>query len=316
MKIALHDNALSLRGTTVALYDYAYWLKHLYNIECIILYNQNHRVNNEAVKHKFTAEFELFGYNNVNEIDSILSRENCDSFFMIKGGEYDGVISNVCKNLVMAVSAHISTNNIHGDKFFVCSKWLKDVKGIDYVPHMISLPEVEGDMRNELNIPIDAVVLGRNGGHETFDLPFVKNAIRDVVNNREDIYFLFQNTDKFIEHERVIFLPPSPDMNEKVRFINTCDAHLHAREIGESFGLTCGEFSSKNKRVITWNGSKEINHIGILGDKGIYYSTQQDIYDILLNIKQIDSNIDVNCYREYTPKNVMEIFIKKYEIEI
>jgi hypothetical protein len=105
-------------------------------------------------------------------------------------------------------------------------------------------------------------------------------------------------------------------MNDKVRFINTCDAHLHARNIGESFGLTCGEFSVKNKRVITWNGSKETNHIDILGDKGIYYNTQQDIYDILLNIKQIDTNIDMNCYREYIPKTVMEIFIKKYEIEI
>jgi hypothetical protein len=152
MKIALHDNALSVRGTTVALYDYAYWLKHLYGIECIILYNKAHRVNNHAVKDKFLAEFEVFGYNNISEINSIISREECDYFFMIKGGEYDGVISNSCKNLVMAVSAHISKDNIHGDKFFVCSKWLSKVKGIDYVPHMISLPDVEGDMREDRDL--------------------------------------------------------------------------------------------------------------------------------------------------------------------
>ena len=27
MKIALHDNSLSLRGTTVAIYDWAFWLR-------------------------------------------------------------------------------------------------------------------------------------------------------------------------------------------------------------------------------------------------------------------------------------------------
>ena len=33
-------------------------------------------------------------------------------------------------------------------------------------------------MREELSIPKDALVFGRNGGWETFDLPFVKKAIQ------------------------------------------------------------------------------------------------------------------------------------------
>ncbi len=315
MKIALHDNGLGLRGTTIAIYDYAYWLKHLYNMECIIIYNQNHISNNQDVFDKFTKEFEIFKYNNKNEIDSILSKESCDYFFTIKSGQRDGVISNVCKNLVMAVSAHISKNDIHGDKFFVCSKWLSELKDIDYVPHMISLPDVDGDMREELNIPKEAIVFGRNGGSETFDIPFVKKAITDILNVRNDVYFLFQNTDKFITHNRVIFLNPSPSMEVKVKFINTCDAHLHARVIGESFGLTCGEFSSKNKRVITWNGSKERNHIDILGDKGIYYNDYNDIFEIFSNFQKIDDTIDMKCYEEYIPTNVMDMFVTKYEIK-
>jgi hypothetical protein len=312
MKIGLHDNGLGLRGTTVALYDYAYYLKYYYNIECVILYNIRHSSNNMDVVNKFLKEFQVFSYSNIDEIDIILSRENCDCFFMIKSGEYDGVISKICTNLVMAVSANISKKDIHGDKYFVCSKWLSELTGIDYVPHMINLPNVNSDMREELNIPLGAIVMGRNGGNETFDLNFVKDAIRDVLNIRDDIYFLFQNTDKFIEHERVIYLNPSANMDDKVRFINSCDAHIHARNIGESFGLTCGEFSIKNKKIITWNGSRERNHIEILGNNALLYINYNDIYNIFLNYKKEVELNENNCYNEYNPEKVMDKFKKMY----
>lgn len=313
MKIALHDNSISVRGTTVAIYDYAYYLKYLYNIECIILYDKKYPQNDINVFNKFSKEFKIYGYSNSSEIDKILIDEKCDFFFMIKGGRYDGIISNVCKNLVMAVSSNISKSDKHGDKYFVCSPFLSKVVGIDFVPHMINLPEVEGNLRNELNIPKDAIVFGRNGGYETFDLPFVKDVIRNILNIRSDYYFLFQNTERFINHPRVLFLEPTPDMNFKVKFINTCDAHLHAREIGESFGLTCGEFSIKNKPVITWNGSIERNHIDILGEKALLYNKYEDLMNLLLTFDKNKFN-DWNCYRDYLPEPVMDKFKKLYEI--
>ena len=313
MKIALHDNSISVRGTTVAIYDYAYYLKYLYNIECIILYDKKYPQNDINVFNKFSKEFKIYGYSNSSEIDKILIDEKCDCFFMIKGGRYDGIISNVCKNLVMAVSSNISKSDSHGDKYFVCSSFLSKVVGIDFVPHMINLPEVDGDLRNELNIPKDAIVFGRNGGYETFDLPFVKDVIKDILDIRSDYYFLFQNTERFINHPRVLFLEPTPDMNFKVKFINTCDAHLHAREIGESFGLTCGEFSIKNKPVITWNGSIERNHIDILGEKALLYNKYEDLMNLLLTFDKNKFN-DWNCYRDYLPEPVMDKFKKLYNI--
>jgi hypothetical protein len=313
MKIAIHDNSISVRGTTVAIYDYAYYLKYFYNTECIILYDNNYPQNDINVFNKFSKEFKIYGYSDRSEIDKILIEEKCDYFFMIKGGKYDGIISNVCKNLVMAVSSNISKSDTHGDKYFVCSPFLSKVVGIDFVPHMINLPEVDGDFRNELNIPKDAIVFGRNGGYETFDLQFVKDVIKDILNIRSDYYFLFQNTERFINHPRVLFLDPTPDMNFKVKFINTCDAHLHAREIGESFGLTCGEFSIKNKPVITWNGSFERNHIDILGEKALLYNNYEDLMSLLLTFDK-SKFTDWNCYRDYLPEPVMDKFIKLYEI--
>ena len=42
-----------------------------------------------------------------------------------------------------------------------------------YVPHNIELPKSENNLRKELGIAVDAFVLGRHGGKQTFDNPFV-----------------------------------------------------------------------------------------------------------------------------------------------
>jgi hypothetical protein len=314
MKIALHDNGLGLRGTTVALYDYAYYLKYLYNYECVILYNIAHSSNNHEVVNKFLKEFEVYSYSSINELDDIIDKKKIEKLFLIKGGKKDGVISKNCANLINAI-AICSENDIHGEVFAMGSKWLSKITGykIPYVPYMINLPTHEKDMRTELNIPKDAMVFGRNGGYDTFDIQFVKKTIIETIDKRNDIYFIFQNTEKFIKHDRAIFLDGSSDMNKKVEFINTCDMMLHARQVGESFGLSCGEFSTRNKPVITYYDSPEKNHIDILGDNGFFYKTEDDIKNLLLNISKDDlKDKNWNCYTEYTPQNVMEKFKKIY----
>jgi hypothetical protein len=122
---------------------------------------------------------------------------------------------------------------------------------LPFVPHMINLPDMENDLREELNIPKDAIVFGRTGGQDTWSLPFVTQAIYDILSIKNNIYFLFQNTVLPFSHDKIIHLPTSDDPFYKVKFINTCDAILHARYEGESFGIACGEFSSKNKQIIT-----------------------------------------------------------------
>ena len=88
---------------------------------------------------------------------------------------------------------------------------------------------------------------------------------------------------------------------------------LHARFVGESFGLSCAEFSLKNKPVITWIGSKERNHIDVLGDKGIYYNDSNDILNILLNLNKVEiNNKDWNMYNDYLPEKVIEKFKNIY----
>ena len=314
MKIAFHDNALSLRGTTVAIYDWAYWTRHYLGVDPIIMYNSKNQFNDAGVIEKFSKEFPVFSYDDKSEIDTILSKNNCDAFLMEKGGKPDGIISTVAKNLVNAISI-CSVSDIHGDVYAMGSKWLSKITDyqIPYVPYMVHLPDIEGDMREELSIPKDALVFGRNGGWETFDLPFVKKAIEQVLSERSDIWFVFQFTQPFIEHERVIYLPGSSDMNTKVKFINTCDVMLHARQVGESFGLSCAEFSIRNKPIITYLNSPERNHIDTLGEKGIYFETESDILHILRNLDKEEINsLEWNCYQDYTPEKVSQKFKEVY----
>jgi len=314
MKIAFHDNALSLRGTTVAIYDWAYWTRHYLGVDPIIMYNNKNQFNDTGVIEKFSKEFPVFSYDDKSEIDFILSKNNCDAFLMEKGGKPDGIISTVAKNLVNAISI-CSVSDIHGDIYAMGSKWLSKITDykIPYVPYMVYLPQVEEDMREELSIPKDALVLGRNGGWETFDLPFVKKAIQQVLSERSDIWFVFQFTEPFIEHERVINLPGTSDMKTKVEFINTCDAMLHARQVGESFGLSCAEFSIRNKPIITYLNSPERNHIDTLGERGIYFETESDILHILRNLNKEEINsLEWNCYQDYTPEKVCQKFKEIY----
>lgn len=310
MRIIFHDNSLCLYGTSVALYDYAYFCKHLFGFDCSILYHQNHFANSDLVIEKFKKEFSVYSYTDHINMQSIIDKINPDAFFMIKSGNWDNVISKTCKNWILAVGPY--NKETYGDKFFVASKWLSRVSGgIEYVPHMVNLPDVEGDMRKELDIPKDSIVFGRNGGYDSFDISFAKKAVVDSLEKRDDIYFLFQGTERFVNHPRVIHIPASTDLIEKVKFINTSDALLHARTLGESFGLTCAEFSSKNKPVITWYGSNERNHIEILGEKGLYYNNYDELLDILVNF-QPNPDLDWNCYREYLPNPVMKKFYSKY----
>jgi hypothetical protein len=61
---------------------------------------------------------------------------------------------------------------------------------------------------------------------------------------------------------------------------------IHARGIGESFGLACGEFSIKNKPVMTYAMSPQRSHIEILGDKALLYKGKRDLEELLLSFNQ------------------------------
>jgi hypothetical protein len=116
------------------------------------------------------------------------------------------------------------------------------------------------------------------------------------------------NTRKFYEHPRIIYIDKNLDLDYKVKFINTCDAMIHARQMGETFGLSIAEFSTKNKPIITCNCG-DLEHIKILGDKAIIYNSKEELINIFKNIKLIiNSQSEWNAYKLYSPEYVMNLF--------
>jgi hypothetical protein len=307
VKIAFWDNGLGERGTSVSLYDYAHFNETLLNNKSIIIYNNTHYSNNEAVIQKFTNRFKVFSVNNWSKVDNILLSEKCDIIYIIKAGEYDGQISNVCKNVIHCV---FSCHQPHGHIYSSIAPWVIGNSGkYPVVRHMINLPNNDDNFRKELNIPDTAIVFGRHGGYKQFDIKFVQNTVYDIAEKNKNIYFLFMNTEPFCKSlENIIHFPVITDLSIKSKFINTCDAMLWGRSDGEIYSLSQGEFSIKNKPIITCTMG-DIEHINILGDKAIIYESKIQLLNIFKNIKTIiNSKSDWNAYRLYSPEKVMTLF--------
>lgn len=314
MKMAFHSEQLGLRGTEIALYDYAYYAKKMFGIEPYIV--SNIHANLESLE-KFQQEFPVYLYNNFNEVPSLIDKHGIESIYYIKAGNYDGKIVQNAKNIVHAV---FQMHQPHGNRYAYVSEWIANkMNWPHFVPHMVDIERHyhTNNLREYLNIPADAFVFGYHGGNGSFNIPWVQTTLNAVVKNRSDIYFVFLNVTPFGEaHDNIIFLEGTYDISVKISFINTCDAMLHARDGGESFGLSVAEFSLLNKPVFTtdWcsGGLCDAAHLAILQDKANIY-TPDTIQHILMNIQQSDvRGMDWNMYSSYRPTNVMNKFYEEF----
>jgi hypothetical protein len=314
VKIAFWDNCLCECGTTVALYDYAYFNKYLLGNESIVMYNSTRKETEQIIVDQCKAEFEVYGVDDWSKVDDILLKTKCDILYIIKGGGNEGQISKVIKTVVHCVFA---TNDKHGDVYAAVSDYINGNEDLKYpvVSHMINMPNNGKDMRSQLGIPENATVFGRHGGKCQFNIPYVKNIVYDIAKNHPNIYFLFLNTNQFCpELSNIIHIPLLP-RNKIVEFVNTCDAMLWGREMGETFGLAIAEFSINNKPVFYTNGYFNA-HCKLLGDKGIFYD-QSSLHNMLLHFNKDDAKLkDWNAFKMYEPAIVMkkfkEIFIDPF----
>ena len=312
--VAFLSNKLTLRGTEIAIYDYADYNEKILGNKSIIITRDYEKIKNEwdvdiQAYNKFKSRFDVFYYANQEDIDGIVLTNNVSHIFIEKAGDWDGLESNACKNIIHCV---FSTSQPHGQVYTPIGQTINNLQGTNYpvMPYMVTLPESNENLRLDLNIPKEAIVFGRYGGKESFDINFVYDVIKNIVNLRDDVYFLFMNTNVFYEHKNIIYLPGNADMVFKRKFINTCDALIHARDRGETFGLTCGEFAICKKPVITYGLSRENEHLLILKDKAVIYNNPQELENIFMTYTKDKYDVSENGYMFYNPKNVMEIFNK------
>jgi hypothetical protein len=312
--VAFLSNKLTLRGTEVAIYDYAHYNETLLGNKSVIITRDYNGIKHEfdvdkQAYDKFNERFDVFYYSSQPDIDRIVLEHKITHLFIIKSGQNDGLFSNHCINIIHCV---FNITQPHGQVYTPIGETINQRFGKNYpvTPHIVRLPDCDKNLRSELGIPEDAIIFGRYGGKETFDIRFVHDAIKQILSTRDDVYFLFMNTHPFYRHKNIIHLPGTTDMILKRKFINTCDALIHARIDGETFGLTCGEFSICKKPVITYGGSIDHEHLLILKDKAVIYNTPEEILTILQTFTKDKYDVSENGYMFYTPENVMEILNK------
>lgn len=314
--IAFYDNNLTFRGTSVAVYNYADYNEKILGGKSIIMAKPDDRLN-QAQK-KFEARFPTHcGWWSHDDFENFMITNKVDYFYSIRAGNpSDGPILNLTPTLVHAV---FCVNNPHGHRYAYVSDWLARYQGYDpekySVPHIVEkLPSPTFSLREKLGIPDNQTVFGCYGGSTEFNINFVHQAIHNTVQKRKNITFLFMNINSFCEpHDQIIHLPGTWNLHEKSAFINACDAMIHARYGGETFGLACGEFALENKPIITYKLSTEANHIEVLGEWGIYYSNYEEISDIFDNFKNYQKFDNYfTPYLKFSPEIIMEKFRKVF----
>ncbi len=331
MKIAFHVYNFSFRGSEVALFDYALYNQTIKektseiskdnNNVSIIVYPKKHTRNPDVIE-KFKI-FPMYEYENIKDLEEICKRENVDMLYTIKYGTNDEVI---LKNIPTFVHCVFTTSEPHGSMYVGVSESVSRHNNNNnnnqiypILNHIIYLPPITSNYRQQLNIPEDAIVLGRHGGNDTFDIEFVKEAIKNIVESNSNIYFLFAirpNMMKDIEHSNIIYLDSFSDNRIKRKFINTCDAMIHASSLGESFGLSILEFSFCNKPVITWNGGTfHKQHIKNLGDRAMLYNNKDELINIITNfkiLKGVYEGEEKENYWNVTEKFHPKVIIKEF----
>lgn len=319
MNVGFFVRHFTERGTEVAIYDYAKYNEEILNnksyIICFTEATQQH-IGWGAQRfsyNKFKERFQIIEINDMREMSTVIESISLNVFYTLTGGAMDIYqfenknIWNNCKTIKHCV---FDTRFPESDFYISISDKLNTKNGtnLQVIPHIVDLPECNDNLRAELNIPDEAIVFGRYGGKDQFDLSIAHDGIIQFLNSNTNTYFLFMNTNVFYNHPKIIYLDLNVDVNYKAKFINTCDVMIHARRMGETFGLSIAEFSASNKPIITCRCGDD-EHIKILMDRAIIYNSTESLVYIFNNIQHIiNTRSDWNAYTNYTPQNVMNLF--------
>jgi len=316
MKIAFFIRHFGERGTEVSVYDYAHFNETLLGNESIIVgftpqaYARYGLTCMPDVLEKFCKRFRVYLVDSFAEVDPLLRREKVDVYYTQTHGAIERPPFGDVTACTYAVHCVFETRQPHGDIYFSISQQLNDRFGtsVPVVPYPVHRGSTTDTLRASLGIPEDAIVFGRHGAMDTFDIQIAREAVEEVAKSNPNVYFLFMNTSHVCSLPNVIHLPKTIDVETKQRFINTCDAYLHARSDGETFGLAVAEFAVSDKPIIACTRCTDDAHFRILKDKVYKYTTKDDLVHILTTFKRGDMDMSTNGYKQFTIEHVMDAF--------
>jgi hypothetical protein len=329
----LHANSLSETGTSTALLEYTKGLiAKKYQVS--IGYDVNAIDNHEETIKILQKYADLYPYSDFSQLSNV-ARRKFDLGYFLKGGVIDGKSFRQIPSVVHAVFKHYEP---HGDAYLYISEWLRDemesfrrnmglmartkmvIKGgniihdkqLDYVPHCVELPSADQDMRADWSIPEDATIGIRIGGLEKFDIEWVQDTVVKSLDFDKNLFFVFVNTNPFVYHPRIKYLPAVVDLQSKVNALSSANFFLHGRRMGESFGMAILEAMRCKIPVLAWAGGNDLHHTRLLTSNGLY-SNRDDLLSKILGIEKYP-DVERNYVKslEFNRNQVVDKFESKF----
>jgi hypothetical protein len=314
MKVAFHSRIVTERGSEGAMLDYARLNCSVLGNESVLCLPDRPEFAENPLLQKWRKEFQVIQYGDKNDLGMKLKKEAAGVLYLTKPGPFDGFLVPDIKN---CVHAQFLCDEFHGESYAYLSSWMSRVmtgREISFVPFFVPQFASDEDLRGKLGIPKGAKVFGRHGGWDTFNIPFARGAVVEHARNCAGDHFVFLNTEPIRGSERfpnIHYLPATVDAVEKAKFLATCDAMLHARWHGETFGLAVGEFAVLGKPVITFSESREKAHLEMLGNQALLYRNAGELAEILRGFHPHKTQgTEYEIYAD--PKVVMELFQTRF----
>lgn len=317
--IVFDEEALCERGTSIAVYDYARALRRLAHVHPIVVFDEA-KTTDRAVIAKFEQDFEIRPYQGIPGRRRLVERVNPDLYYYLKLQAKDDRWFEqvpVATHIVFDLRPNPRARNAY------ISGWLSSFmtrNSLPVVPHIVTLPPPSGDYRSTVDVPADAVVIGRHGGEDTFDIEFVHRAVLQALEARPDLWFVFVNTRRFTDHPRAVFRPAIHDRQGISNFVAACDAMIHGRARGESFGLAMAEFLFHNRPVYCWGGGRDRNHVALQPAAGNVYWTRHDLRSLLLKTRRWSGDMErsdgLSLYsEEIVCRSFMDTFVAPIDFD-
>ena len=324
MNVAFYLSDYNERGVVRSTIDFAHYNERILGNTSVIVAPDSTTMRHSKISRDPTImeqfirrRFKVITHKPSKNLEQCLSEANADFFYVQKSGHRDGIVS---ERVPTGIHVVFRDFHPHGHKYFYISEWLAKEAATSLhqetiaIPLMVSGPrKPKTVLRRKLGIPPEATVIGRYGGYHSFDIPYVYEAIKDILKMRPDWFFVFVNTRPFYQHPRIQYLDTMVSVQEKVDYIHACDAMLHARKLGESFGLSIAEFLYQGKPIFSCAIGRDTNHHAMLGDQGLWYTDKDMLMKQFLRFQKHrhDPAIYKKLAEKFHPTVVMPQFQEK-----
>ena len=287
MKVGFHCDCFSLRGVTVATLAYARaWMTLGHESVLIKCDGQTPWIVDREPTDQAQG-LQILRYEQPEQLNQLIKEAGIEALYVLTSGQRQARFQNRDARLWVHAVFPTQIGDIHGDRYVCISDWLAKEcfnHRVPFVPHSVDSlinDTARQPWREQHGIAADAIVIGSMGGTHTFDLAIARNGLRKALESKHNLYFVALNHHSFFDHDRALFLPGTDNLGNKAAFISACDAMLHGRTQGETFGLACAEFTAAGKPVMAWRDAPERHHLEHFCPPSLRYSSASELCNIL-----------------------------------